>query len=98
MTDSRRIMAARVVRVVAGLIFVWGLLLILFPPKPPTANGFGYVLLVLGPLVMLAARWVEPPRASNPVDSADSAGLAGSTDSGPPGAAEGEQVTELDRE
>lgn len=89
MTDSRRTMAARVVRVVAGLIFAWGLLLILFPPKPPTGNAFGYVFLVLGPLVMLTARWVEPPRASDSVDSAGS---------GPSSAAEGEQVTELDRE
>lgn len=65
MSDSRRKVAAQAVRVLAVLMFGWGILLLLFPPQGATnTGGAGFVFLVLGPLVMLAARWVEPGRTS----------------------------------
>ena len=80
MTDSQRAMAARVVRVLACLISVYGILLLIDTARPENDSA-GYVLLVLGPLFMLSARWVDPPASqpeSPPEDLGDGAG-AGET-------------------
>ncbi len=60
MSDSRRKVAAHAVRILAVLIFGWGILLLLSPQAATNRGGAGFVFLVLGPLVMLTARWVEP--------------------------------------
>ena len=63
MSDSRRKVAAQAVRILAVLISGGGILLLLSPAQGATnARGAGFVFLMLGPLVMLAARWVEPGR------------------------------------
>ena len=58
MTDSRRKMAARVVRVLALLASVWGILLLI--DDLARNNAWGYMMLAVGPLIMLGARWVDP--------------------------------------
>ncbi len=64
MTDSRRTTAALVVRILACLITAWGILLLIDSNRPEN-DVAGYFLLVAGPLVMLAARWVTPASMSS---------------------------------
>ena len=58
MTDSQRTMLARVVRILACLLFLWAVLLMIDDRQEN--DRAGYVLLVLGPLVMLSTRWIDP--------------------------------------
>lgn len=74
MTDSQHRILARVVRILACLLFVWGVLLLLDTNPPQGSNdAAGYLLLVVGPLVMLGARWIDPaPRSASAESGEDS--------------------------
>ena len=68
MTSSRQTMLAGGVRVLACLLSAYGVLLLVDAGRPVN-DAMGYALLVIGPLIMLGARWIDPPDES--ADSAD---------------------------
>ena len=64
MTDSQQKIAARVVRILALLTSAWAIVLLInTQARNDTA---GYLMLVLGPLIMLGARWIDPASKSSP--------------------------------
>ena len=69
MTDSQRKIAARVVRSLALLTSAWGMWFLI--DDRSRNNTAGYLMLVLGPLIMLGARWIDPASKSPQADLPD---------------------------
>lgn len=73
MTDSQSRLTARAVRILACFLSGWGVLLLIDPGRPEN-DAAGYLLLILGPLVMLGARFLDPRKSgeTSEIESAES--------------------------
>lgn len=64
MTDSQSTIAARTVRILACVLSGWGVMLLIDTARPEN-DAIGYLLLVLGPVVMFGARFLDPRGGSD---------------------------------
>ena len=82
MTDSQSTIAARTVRILACVLSGWGVMLLIDTARPEN-DAIGYLLLVLGPVVMLGARFLDPSAASDETAANESPAPQGGSEAEP---------------